>query len=130
MIKVGQRSKFIMKGQSSRPTISCGKLPCTNTHTSVFYVCDSPLMKCANGLVHCTKALDGTYTCPGARPVWVPGCPEPPFFFSLKMQDFASFFEKFPGDAPLEGHRRTRPCQHLTLSIDNAVVDDSCSLYM
>ena len=39
---------------------------------------------------------------------WVPGPPPP---FSLKMQDFASFFEMFPGgSAPephLEGHRRT-----------------------
>ena len=27
---------------------------------------------------------------------WAPGTP----LFSLKMQDFASFFEKFPGEAP------------------------------
>ena len=41
---------------------------------------------------------------------WVPGTPPPPF--SLKMQDFASFFEIFPGEGPpeptLEGHRHTR----------------------
>ena len=29
---------------------------------------------------------------------WVPGTPPPPF--SLKMQDFASFFEKFPRGGP------------------------------
>ena len=51
-----------------------------------------------------------------ACPVWVPGCTEPPPpFFPLKMQDFASFFEKFPGEAPgtpppLEG-TGARACQ-------------------
>ena len=41
---------------------------------------------------------------------WGPGIPP---FFPLKMQDFASFFENFPGGGggpgtPLEGHQRTR----------------------
>ena len=47
----------------------------------------------------------------GACPIWVPGCPEPPF--SAQNAGFCFILKMFPGEdadppPPLEGHWRTR----------------------